>query len=67
MPKNLPAKCYQEYKERLQENILEEEKQKLVEYRKNIIECEKISYYNYKKVFSFKNFCFFIRRSIKSF
>ena len=32
------------------ENLLEDEKQKVVEYRKNIIKWDKTPYYNYKKV-----------------
>ena len=31
-------------------NLSENEKQKLVEYRKNNIELEKMPYYNYKKL-----------------
>ena len=33
------------------QNLLEDEKQKLAECRKNIIESEKTLYYNYKKIF----------------
>ena len=32
-------------------NLSEDEQNKLIEYRKNIIEAEKTCYYNYKKVF----------------
>ena len=39
--------CYQ--------NLWEDEKQKLVEYRKNIIEWEKMLYYNHKKLLFKKN------------
>ena len=35
-------------------NLLEDEKQKLVEYRKIISKWEKIFYFNYKKLFSFR-------------
>ena len=31
-------------------NLLEDKKQKLVEYRKNIAKWDKMSYYNYKKL-----------------
>ena len=34
-------------------NLSEDEKQKLVEYRKNIIEWEKMLYHNYKQIFQF--------------
>ena len=39
----------------------------LLSTAKNIIELEKMSYYNYKKVFYFKKFCFFKRKSINNF
>ena len=54
------AKDYQNNKERLQygrercKNLPEEEKQKLVEYKKTIIKCEKTPYYNYKKLLFWK-------------
>ena len=65
-------KIYQENKERLKKkkrykSLSEGEKEKLVEHRKNIIEWEKTLYYNYKKVFQFRKFCFFIRKTIKNF
>ena len=50
---------YERYK-----SLPEDEKQKIVEYRKNI-EWERTLYYNYKKVFKFKNFCFFLRGKYK--
>ena len=34
---------------------------------KNILEWEKMPYYNYEKVFWLKKFCFFIRKSIRNF
>ena len=34
-------------------------KKKLVEYRRNIIKCDKMSYYNDKKLFKFQKICFF--------
>ena len=37
------------------------EKKQLVGYRKNITKPEKMLYYNHKKVFQFRKFCFFIR------
>ena len=46
------------------ENFSEDEKQKLVEYRKDI-EQQKTLYCNCKKVFLFRKFCLFIRKSIK--
>ena len=40
-----------EYRRERYKNYSEDEKQNLVEYRKNIIDWEKMLYYNYKKVF----------------
>ena len=60
MPKDSLAKDYQNNKERLQygrercKNLPEEEKKKLVEYKKTIIKCEKTPYYNYKKLLFWK-------------
>ena len=42
----------QQYGHERYKNLSEFEKQKLVVYRKNIIECEKTLYYNYKKSIS---------------
>ena len=39
----------------------------LLSTEKNIIEREKTPYYNYKKVFQLRNFCFFIMESIRNF
>ena len=47
----LKKKKKQEYGPKRCKNLSEDEKQKLVEYRKNIIEWDKMLYYNYKKVF----------------
>ena len=63
MSKDSSAKYYQNIKERYQKknkkkrqyscewykNLLEDEKQKLVEYRKKTIKWEKVPYYNYIK------------------
>ena len=42
-------------------------KNKLVEYRKKYYRMRKTIYYNYKEVFEFRTFNFFIRKSIKFF
>ena len=39
---------------KIYKNLPKDEKQKLVEYRKYIIRLEKMPFYNYKKLFSFK-------------
>ena len=39
----------------------------LLSIEKNIIVQEKTIYYNYQKVFLFKNICFFTRKNIKNF
>ena len=41
----------QQYGRERYKNLSEDEKQNLAEYRKNIIEWEKMLYYNYQKVF----------------
>ena len=47
-------------------NLPQDEKQKLVEYKKNIIKWGKMLYYNYKKLFSFGTSGLFSLSSFKS-
>ena len=47
-------------------NLWEDQKQKLIKYRKNVIEWVKTFYYNGKKVFQFGNFHTFIKENWKN-
>ena len=47
-------------------NLSEDEKNKLVEFRKKYYTMKKALYHNYNKVFKFRKFCFFIRKSIRN-
>ena len=77
--KHLSAKYYQKSKERLQrklvkdiivyecyKNLSEDERTKLVQYRKNIRNWEKLTFYNYEKALSFRTICLFIIANIRN-